>query len=77
MMMSANLIGFVLGVEGMRYLADELFTTARGRLTKAPRCFSSLTSRFACMVLYYTGIQFMAITIVCLFIYAQVAFEYR
>jgi D-alanyl-lipoteichoic acid acyltransferase DltB (MBOAT superfamily) len=38
MMMSANLIGFVVGTEGMRYLATQLFTTTQGMF----RCLRNL-----------------------------------
>lgn len=32
MMMSANLVGFVLGLDGMRHLLVELWTTTSGQL---------------------------------------------
>jgi len=52
MMMSANLVGFVLGADGTRYLLSQLIGT-------------------------WAGVRFMAFAMACLFIGAQVMFEYR
>ncbi|TFK50179.1 MBOAT-domain-containing protein [Heliocybe sulcata] len=52
MMMSANLVGFVIGTDGMSYMLSQLVGT-------------------------WEGLRFFGIACVCLFIAAQVMFEYR
>ena len=36
LMMSANLVGFVLGLDGMKHLVVQLSTTAEGELSRLP-----------------------------------------
>ncbi|GLB44756.1 putative membrane-bound acyltransferase family protein [Lyophyllum shimeji] len=52
MMMGANLVGFVIGTDGVRFFVRELFGTAQ-------------------------GIVFFAAACACLFVGAQIMFEYR
>lgn len=55
MMMTANLVGFVIGVDGMRYMVEQFFGTIEGnvlyasslaQLFIASRCFSAQDSDF-------------------------------
>ncbi|KAI0729251.1 MBOAT-domain-containing protein [Fomitopsis betulina] len=52
MMMAANLVGFVIGTDGVSYMLQQLFGTTEGK-------------------------QFLLFACLCLFIAAQVMFEYR
>ncbi|KAI0353656.1 MBOAT-domain-containing protein [Trametes cingulata] len=52
MMMTANLIGFVLGTDGMKYMLHQVFDS-------------------------WEGIRFLLFACACLFVAAQVMFEYR
>ncbi|KAF8224335.1 MBOAT-domain-containing protein [Tricholoma matsutake] len=52
MMMTANLVGFVIGTDGIRFFADQLFSTSQGLCFLAGACS-------------------------CLFVGAQLMFEYR
>ncbi|EPQ53946.1 MBOAT-domain-containing protein [Gloeophyllum trabeum ATCC 11539] len=52
MMMTANLVGFVIGTDGLSYLLSQLIGT-------------------------WEGLRFFGVACVCLFIAAQVMFEYR
>ncbi|KAF8628982.1 hypothetical protein AX15_003606 [Amanita polypyramis BW_CC] len=52
MMMTANLVGFVIGVDSVQFFLHELMGTIR-------------------------GIQYLTFVVICLFIAAQVMFEYR
>jgi len=52
MMLSANLVGFVIGTEGISYMLTQLMGS-------------------------WDGIRFLIVTCLCLFVAAQVMFEYR
>jgi protein-cysteine N-palmitoyltransferase HHAT len=69
MLMTANLVGFAIGVDGIKYLLSQLTGSLQG-----------LIHRFlGGMVTYLltSGLSFLLTACVCLFIAAQVMFEYR
>lgn len=69
MMMTANLVGFVVGVDGVRFFLSELMGTIQGK--KGTCCIPvALISR-------QLGVQFLVFVVVCLFVGVQVMFEYR
>lgn len=68
MMVTANLVGFVVGLDGMKHFADELFGTLSG-IKSLKLIFDGLT--------FAAGLQFMVFASVCIFIAVQVMFEYR
>lgn len=70
MMMTANLVGFAIGVEGVKYLWNQLTGSYNGW---------SQTSANNCVLSYYfsTGLQFLFFACACLFIATHVMFEYR
>ena len=63
LMMSANLVGFVLGVDGMKHFLWELTSTFSGEYP--------LTSQLS------AGWAFVAVACSCLFCAVQVMLEYR
>jgi hypothetical protein len=70
MMMTANLVGFVIGLEGVQFFLHELFFTINGAYNDFTCSSFSLTQRVP-------GIQYFAFVVLCLFIATQVMFEYR
>ena len=75
MMMGANLVGFVLGTQGVSYMLEQLFTSWEGKFATH---YSSLASyQDFPNTLRIVGIRFMVFTCICLFVPAQVMFEYR
>jgi len=68
MMMGANLVGFVIGTEGVEFFVGELFGTIQGR---------SVISLYPLFKLDCAGLKFLVIAVVCLFVGAQIMFEYR
>lgn len=78
MMMAANLVGFVIGVDGMRYMVEQLFGTAQGWTDPFLIILQGFINSFALFSNYrYIGIQFLFVASVCLFVAVQVMFEYR
>jgi len=69
MMMAANLVGFVIGTEGIVYLAGELFGTLQGGLIRYNLSGSILT--------VLKGIKFIVAASFAIFIGVQLMFEYR
>ena len=69
--MSANLLGFVLGTEGMAYFAGMLFGSWEGA--------SLLCSQFRCITVSInsTGLRFLSLALPSLFVIVQFMFEYR
>jgi len=69
MLMTANLVGFVIGLEGIQYLIGELTGSTSGMfpLYRAGGKCSQET----------TGIGFLVVACVCLFIGVQFMLEYR
>lgn len=68
MMATANLVGFVIGTEGVSYLLSQLVNDWQGRR-------ASLVRR--CKLSVNAGIRFLTVACVCIFVAAQVMFEYR
>ena len=75
MMMAANLVGFVVGVEGVSFFASQLFGTFEGRFLSVRFIVSCLISDPAPDPL--PGVRFLVGVVFCLFIGAQLMFEYR
>ena len=71
MMMAANLVGFVIGVDGVEYFMGQLFGTFEGKLIPLP------FEEKRCLILLPLGLQFLFFACVCLFVAIQVMFEYR
>ena len=70
MMMTANLVGFVIGVDGVKFLIAQLTDSWAGSLfLEIARLPSDLTS--------ILGIQFLVAACACLFVGVQIMFEYR
>lgn len=69
MLMTGNLVGFVIGTDGMKYLAGEIFETWHGT---CPR-FTSLAHPLTPI----SGLQFLVAACGALFIGVQFMFEYR
>lgn len=70
MMMVANLVGFVIGTDGARFFVDELFGTISG--------VSLLNFYVPCVLMPRgEGIRFLVGACCCLFVGAQLMFEYR
>ena len=69
MMMTANLVGFVVGLDGIRYMLRELVVSSQGRFAD----FLSLALINECEL----GAQFTIAACFCLFVAVQVMFEYR
>ncbi|GAA95653.1 hypothetical protein E5Q_02307 [Mixia osmundae IAM 14324] len=68
MMMTANLIGFAIGVDGIKYLGSQVFGTFSGR---SSTCSSArLLNRFA-------GYKFLALACIALYSATHLMFEYR
>jgi protein-cysteine N-palmitoyltransferase HHAT len=72
MLMVANLVGFVIGLEGIRYLGTQLIGTWGGECSYVPhnRDYWLLTEPMI-------GIGFLFLAIGCLFIGVQIMLEYR
>jgi membrane-bound O-acyltransferase GUP1_2 len=68
-MMSANLVGFAIGIDGMKYMIQQLFGSWQGMID----CLTPLLSSHGMVV----GIQFLFLACMCLFAGVQVMFEYR
>ena len=69
--MGANLIGFVLGMDGAQYFAHELVSSWAGK-----SLFRGASARFANR-LQNAGIRFLFVACACLFVGVQLMFEYR
>lgn len=70
MMMIANLVGFVVGVDGIQFFLKQLFGTAEGKFAKI------MSSRVKLSTII-SGLRFLFLACVVLFIDNQVLFEYR
>ena len=70
MMMTANLIGFVMGTDGISYLLGRVLSGWEGKLILVCRAPHRLD-------IPVTGLSFMGFTSFCLFVGTQVMFEYR
>jgi protein-cysteine N-palmitoyltransferase HHAT len=70
MMMTANLVGFVIGLEGVQFFLQELFFTIKG-------VYNDFTLASFFTYPKSPGIQCFGFILVCLFIGTQVMFEYR
>lgn len=68
MMMSANLVGFVIGTEGIKFFLGELFGTLQGQ---------SVRVSIYLVILGCTGLKFLIGAVACLFVGVQIMFEYR
>jgi hypothetical protein len=71
-MMIANLVGFVIGLDGTKYLLKELVSSWQGESTlvtllETPHAETELPQ----------GIQFFIVAFVCLFVTVHLMFEYR
>lgn len=66
--MSANLVGFAIGIDGMKYMMQQLFSSWQGVFLQFP------TSDHINM---FIGIRFLLAACVCLFAAVQLMFEYR
>lgn len=76
MMTIANLIGFVIGTDGIQYMLHQLFSTWEGKLISVSHHFvvsSILLTPFSVV----SGIQFLLLACGCMFVASQVMFEYR
>ena len=71
LMMGANLIGFVLGVDGAQYLAHEVVSNWDGK------SYSGVASVHFADGRTNPGLRFLFIACSCLFVGVQVMFEYR
>jgi hypothetical protein len=71
--MSANLIGFVLGPEGTRYLVEQIVATWRGPCAPYIPCGSEAIE----LPWRHTGRGFVVLALPGLYIAVQVMFEYR
>jgi D-alanyl-lipoteichoic acid acyltransferase DltB (MBOAT superfamily) len=81
LMMTANLVGFVLGIDGVRYLGEQLVSSSDGASRSCIR-FSILTKTLNRLVLDVRtsgliGLSFTLFSCICLFVAVQVMFEYR
>lgn len=68
MMMAANLIGFVVGTDGLKYIIHQVFDTwqsTSASLAPGPGSKDRI------------GIRFLLFSCVCIFVAIQVMFEYR
>lgn len=72
MMMTANLVGFVIGTDGVRFFVDELLGTSAGPSLGLASSMSS-----CCVNSLLLGLRFLLGAFVCMFIGAQLMFEYR
>lgn len=69
MLMTANLVGFVIGLDGLQYLGSQLIGTWSGMdYLRVPA--RKLTRGFL-------GIAFLLVACACLFIGVQIMLEYR
>lgn len=71
LMMTANLIGFAIGTDGMSYMWSQMIGTWAGKHSQIPLSF------VARLIKGYAGIKFMFIASGCLFVGVQLMFEYR
>ena len=69
MMMTANLIGFAIGMEGMAYLWGQLIGTWQGRSLFLNKRIPTYHD--------HTGIRFLVIACSALFVGVQLMMEYR
>lgn len=69
LMMAANLVGFVIGTDGLKFFLGELFGTIAGKFVH-DWSYARLTSQ-------YTGVKFAVGAVFCMFVGAQFMFEYR
>ena len=72
-MMTANLIGFAIGTEGMSYMWGQMIGSWEGA-TLSPLVH---LSRTLILPRSFTGVKFMIVVFACLFVAVQVMFEYR
>lgn len=72
MMMAANLIGFVIGTDGMKYVLHQVFDNWQGAFMFLV-CRGSLLFQRRSPV----GIRFLLFACACIFVAVQVMFEYR
>lgn len=68
MMMGANLVGFCLGLDGMKAMLVQIFSSADGKYA----CYINDT-----VLIMYIGLIFLATVVFCLFVAAQIMFEIR
>lgn len=73
-MMAANLVGFVIGTDGVRFFVDQLLGTSAGT--------SLFFASGICLVCCYVdalllGLRFVLVAFVCMFAGAHLMFEYR
>lgn len=69
LMMAANLVGFVIGTDGIRFFVDELFGTWQGWSLQKSCAHTIYVRRL--------GLRFFVGACFCLFVGAQLMFEYR
>lgn len=73
MMMVANLVGFVVGTDGIKYMVHEVLDSWQGASSIGP----DLSTRLVLSWSRYSGIRFLLVSCVCIFVCVQVMFEYR
>lgn len=74
MMMTANLIGFAIGTEGMSYMWGQMIGTSEGQsCSYARRGVVVGSADFVVRI----GHKFMLVASGCLFVGVQIMFEYR
>ena len=77
MMMAANLVGFVIGTDGMQYMLRQIADSWDGEFLRWVflgwrKVVLTIRRCLGC-----TGLKFMVVACVCLFVGVQVMFEYR
>jgi len=82
MMMTANLVGFAIGVDGVKYMWDQILGSWEGKSTNSLSVFDvvqscSIDDPSQHLSLFCSGVRFMVGTCFVLFTGVQVMFEYR
>jgi D-alanyl-lipoteichoic acid acyltransferase DltB (MBOAT superfamily) len=70
LMMFANLVGFVIGTDGVQFFVTQLFGTLEGMSCNGMPVY-------VLMVILTIGFRFLAGASFCMFVGAQLMFEYR
>lgn len=83
-MMAANLVGFVIGTDGIQYMLEQLFSTWEGKSLSSFNYFSDMKLGLIALTmcsfgfdLALVGKRFLLSACGCLFVASQVMFEYR
>lgn len=71
MMMTANLVGFVVGTDGVLYMANQIIASAEGNNISILLRVSLHTKN------HVSGFRFLIAACCCLFVGVQLMFEYR